>query len=84
MKSTENKKELIKVLCASEQTANIQLIGEENSVYKHEEADCNIIRYVKQFIHEGKKHIQIQADDTDIFILLVYFCHIWKTKVKLQ
>ena len=60
LKSTENKKELIKVFCASEQTANIQLIGEENSVYKHEEADCNIIRYVEQFIHEGKKH----TDDT--------------------
>ena len=57
------------MFCASEQTANIQLIGEENSVYKHEEADCNIIRYVKQFINEGKKHIQIQADDTDIFFL---------------
>ena len=34
-----------------------------------------IVRYM--LIQEGKWSIQVVADDTDIFILLVYYCWKW-------
>ena len=55
------------------------MVGEENSVYKHEEADCNIISYVKSLINQGYKTIQVVSDDTGIFVLLIYFCWKWQT-----
>jgi hypothetical protein len=78
MKSAHNKKELIKVFCAENDSQNVQMVGEENSVYKHEEADCNIISYVKFLIIQGHRHIHVVADDTDIFALLVFFCWKWQ------
>ncbi len=75
MKSEHNKKELIRLLCAKNHCPGVDMISEENHVFNHEEADCNIISYVNFLITEqGKKHIEVVADDTDIFVLLVYYC----------
>jgi hypothetical protein len=84
MKSAHNKKELIKVFCTGNDSQNVAMVGEENSVYKHEEADCNIISYVKALIIQEHKHIQVVADDTDIFALLVFFCWKWKGQYTAQ
>ena len=69
MKSDNNKRELIKVTCPANESRNVAMMNEENSEYKHEEADCNIISYVKSLIIKGHKHTQVVADDTDIFTL---------------
>ncbi len=76
MKSLHNKKDLIRVFTTSNSSDSVDVIGEENSAFKHEEAYCNIISYVQFLIHEQKKSIQVIAEDTDIFVLLVYFS--WK------
>ena len=55
---------------------HIHLIGDTN-VYQHEEADVKIISYLLQ-ICPHHKHVQVLADDADIFVLLVYF--IWYYK----
>ena len=52
-------------------------LDEKQCLFKHEEADVNIISYLL-FLKESKSHIQVIADDTDIFMLLVYY--VWKHK----
>ena len=82
MKSDYNKKQLIRVICSiNHGFPHLVLIGEEQCLFKHEEADVNIISYLL-FLKESKSHIQVIADDTDIFMLLVYY--VWKHKVKTQ
>ena len=75
VKSDQNKKSLIQFLCNTEHNHNsLHLIGED-SPYTHEEADVTIMSYLVK-IHQEKEHIQILADDTDIFVLLLFFY--WK------
>ena len=48
---------------------------------KHEEADINIISYLL-LLNENFSHVQVKADDTDIFVLLVYY--VWKHNITTQ
>lgn len=50
MKSAHNKGQLIKIFCNENSAENVFMVGEENCIFKHEEADCNVISYVKLFI----------------------------------
>lgn len=58
------------------------MVGNGNCVYKHEEADCNIINYIKQLIMQGHNHVQVAADDTEIFELLEIALHGQNINVK--
>jgi len=80
MKCDENKRPLINFLCDMDHTNQfiLSLIG-EGGPYTHEEADVVIISYLLELIQQGKTHIQVLADDTDIFLLLLFFCWIKKT-----
>lgn len=83
MKCESNKKELINVFCSTNDSPQIQMIGETNSEFKHEEADCNIISHVQELILQGYKHINVVADDTDIFVLLIFFCWKWQCSAQI-
>ncbi len=82
MKSVCNRKELIRVFTTSNSSDSVDMIGEENSIFKHKEADCKIISYVQFIIHNQKQSIQVITDDSDIFLLLVYFY--WKWRIRVQ
>ncbi len=84
MNSVLNKKELIIVFSTSNSSNSVDMIGEENSVFKHEEADGSIISSVWCLIHEQKQSIQVIAVDTDVFVLLVYFCWKWQAGIQIQ
>jgi len=72
MKSDQNKKSFIKHLCSAENpNESVHIIGEE-CPYTHEEADVKLVSYLLH-LHQQTEHIQVLADDTDIFFLLVYF-----------
>ena len=82
MKRDENKDQLIKLLCDTNHGCpTLHIIGKEQSMFNHEEADVNIVSYLLS-LHEEKRHIQVVADDTDIFVLLVFY--VWKHKVATQ
>ena len=51
----------------------------------HEEADVIIPQQVDYALHEGYKNIRVLCDDTDVFVLLVYYHHIrkWQNDVLL-
>ena len=44
----------------------------------HEEADCIIIHQLKTAIDEGAQCVKIICDDTDVFVLLMHYYHLFK------
>ncbi len=82
MKSSHNKRSLIKVFCTEKTSEKLTMVGED-SVYKHEEADCIIISYVMSLVRQKYQHIQVVSDDTDVFVLLVFFCWKWQCTAQL-
>lgn len=79
MNNDKNKTQIINLLCSKEQgDHNIQMIGEEQNLFDHEEADVSLISYTFFMLMTGVNHVQVRCDDTDIFILLLYYC--WNQK----
>ena len=83
MKSTATKARLIDLLCSNDfSSKDISLIKPKDSVAQHEEADVNLIFFMLQSQQNGASVIRILSDDTDVFILLVYW--VWKKNVQSQ
>jgi len=83
MTSDENKKALINFICNTTHTnSSLHLIA-ENGTFGHEEADVNVISYLLKLLPE-KQHLQIVADDTDNFVLLVFFWWLKKPSVQVS
>ena len=51
-----------------------------NGGFEHDEADVTMIAYLLQAAEGGKAVIRILTDDTDVFVLLVY----WVLKMQLH
>ena len=81
MKNTSNKQKLFKLLCKFEIWENTYTIEEENCNVKHEEADIIMISYMLEAAKSGKECIRVVSDDTDVFLLLVYW--VWKSGMKI-
>lgn len=59
------------------------MIGEGDTQFGHEEADINLVSYTLFNARDkGKRYIQVTSDDTDVFVLLVFFC--WKHQITSQ
>ena len=83
MKNDVNKSALIQYMCDANTTnPQLQLIGDVCE-YHHEEADVKIISYLLK-LSPQRKHIQILAVDTDIFVLLVFFFWIYKPSTQVS
>ena len=50
-----------------------------NCGFEPEEADVTMIAYLLQAAESGKSVIRILTDDTDVFVLLVYW--VWKMQL---
>ena len=71
MKNSSNKRILINLLCNYNSVENVNMIGEEQNEFQHEEADVSIISYLYLLFNRHQlEHIQIKADDTDIFFVI--------------
>ena len=82
MSSSQNKRQLIKTVCDTPHgNPLLHLVGDDQCLFDHEEADVNIISYMLH-LQANKSHIQIKADDTDIFLLLIYY--VWKHDITTQ
>ncbi|CAL8372637.1 unnamed protein product [Gadus morhua 'NCC'] len=53
---------------------------EEDCIVKHEGADITLISYMLQAAEAGSPTIRILSDDTDVFVMLVYWA--WKANVQ--
>ena len=58
---------------------SVELIGDDEFMFGHEEADVNMVNYTLMMSTEhGCRQIQIVSDDTDVLVLLVHFY--WKLR----
>lgn len=78
MKNSSNKREIINLICSCEHPEYMALLGDHNNEFGHEEADVSIISYVKLLLERGHRNILVLCDDTDVFVLLVYFYWKWQ------
>ena len=79
MKNTSNKAQLTHLLCTYDLTADkILLVNHKDCLVNHEEADITLITYMLQAAGAGAPIIL--SDDTDVFVLLVYWT--WKADVQ--
>ena len=77
--SSENKTSLIRYICAADSLPSGLTFVEH---HEHEEGDVKLISYL---LHASshKTHIQVLLDDTDIFVLLVYFTWYYNPTAKI-
>ena len=59
--------------------ADMSIGSRYNGGFEHEEADVTMIAYILQAAESGKSVIRILTDDTDVFVLLVYW--VWKIQL---
>ena len=76
MKSKPNKKALVRVLSTLNLGNNVTMVGREESMYSHDEADITIISYLLEAVKNGKNIVRLISDDTDVFVLLIYW--VWR------
>ena len=51
----------------------------DDGLFTHDEADVTLIAYMLQAAEFGKDVVRILSDDTDVFVMLVYW--VWKMQV---
>ena len=75
MKNKENKQKLSALLSSYDLGPNFVTESHINRAFDHDEADVSMISYLLQETYE-ESTIRIISDDTDVFVLLVYW--VWK------
>ena len=77
LRNTHNKRELTRVLRAFRYGDDVET---DDEIYTHDEADVTLVSHMLAAADSGKKIIRIKSDDTDVFVLLVYW--VYKSEVK--
>ena len=78
MKNKQNKVELTRLISSFDMGENVSTESRADATFDHDEADITLISYLLQDAEPGKV-IRIVSDDTDVFVLLVYW--IWKANL---
>ncbi len=60
-------------------SAAVTIDTQDTEVFGHEEMGVTIIRYLLQAVGEGKNVVRVLCDDTDVFMLLVFW--MWMTSL---
>ena len=79
LKNKHNKLELSRILSTLDMDADMSIDSPYNGGFEHEEADVTMIVYTLKSAENGKSVIRILTDDTDVFVLLVYW--VWKMQL---
>ena len=73
MKNKHNKRGLSRLLCTFNLGCGVAVDSIDDGVFGHDEADITIISYMLQAANDGRHVVRVISDDTDIFVLLVYW-----------
>jgi len=73
LKNKHNKRELSRVLSSFNMGADISIESRDGGCFAHDEADITMISYLLQAAESGMVVIRILSDDTDVFVLLMYW-----------
>lgn len=67
------------LLCTHSIGDHIEMVSRADSIVTHDEADVSLISYMLDAARRGAATIRILCDDTDVFVLLVFWC--WKAGI---
>ena len=79
LKNKHNNRQLSRVLSTFDMGAAVTIDTQDTGVFGHEEADITIISYVLQAVGEGNNVVLVLCDDTDVFVLLVFW--VWRNQL---
>ena len=80
MKSKSNKQKLASVLATFNLGETVRMETLDDGMFGHDEADVTMVSFVLQAAQSGQNTIRVLSDDTDVFVLLVY----WVNRADLQ
>ena len=80
MKNKHNKRGLSRLFSTFNLGNGVSVESRDDGVFLHDEADITIISYLFQAADAGRQVVRILSDDSDIFVLLVY----WTWRYDLQ
>ena len=84
LRSKNNKRTLASVLRTSTVGKNWTMDTQDDGAFGHDEADITMISYVLDAANHGKDVVRVLSDDTDVFILLVYWVYREELQSKVQ
>lgn len=84
LKSKTNKQKLASVLSTFSLGENVTMETKDDGAFSHDEADITMVSYVIQAATYGKGVVRVVSDDTDVFVLLVYWVHRAGLQCKVQ
>ena len=84
LKSKNNKQSLASVLSTFSVGENVIMETKDDGAFSHDEADVTMVSYVTQVANYGKNVIRVLSDDTDVFVLLVYWVYRAALQCKVQ
>ena len=76
MKSKTNNKGLVRVLSIFNLGNNVKMVGRQESIYSHDEAEITVISYLLEAVRNVKNTVRVISDDTDVFVLLIFW--VWR------
>ena len=80
MKIKANKILLLRLLCTCTLAPNMLMVGEGEGLFNHEDADVLMVSFMIDAVRDGKKVIRILIDDTDVFVILIF----WVRKLSIK
>ena len=79
LKNKHNKRQLSRVLSTFDMGAAVTIDTQDTGAFGHEEADVTIISYMLQAVGVGTNVVRVFCDDTDVFVLLVFW--MWRNQL---
>ena len=73
MKNKQNKRNLTSLLSICNLGPQVSVQSRDDEVFLHDEADVTIIGYLFQATDDSRQVVRILTDDSDIFVLLVFW-----------
>ena len=80
LKNTKNKSLLASIQCGYPLHNNVQLVNKLDCLVTHEEADITLCSYMLEAAASSGETIRIVCDDTDVFVLLIYWT--WRKTIR--
>ena len=84
LKSKINKQRSTGVLSTFRLGENVMMQTRDDGTFGHDEANSTMVSYIMQAVMYGKDSIYVVSDDTDVFVLLVYWVHTAALHCKVQ
>jgi hypothetical protein len=84
MRNKHNKRQLAKVLSTFNFGKDVTIDSHSDGIFGHDEADITMISYLLQACDSDVQIIRILSDDTDVFVLLVYWVYRHNIQARVQ